>query len=465
MTTLNPESLSLPEIYAGLRDGRVSARDLVSRAISSHDRLDDHLGAYFAWMGESALAVAGQVDELLALGRDTGPLMGLPVSVKELYGVPGLQTHAGSPAPLPHRWERPGPLVRRLLGQLAAITGKTHTVEFAFGGLGVNSHWGTPRNPWDNASHRVPGGSSAGAGVSLMEGSARLALGTDTAGSVRVPAAMTGVAGLKTTFGRFSLEGIVPLSPSLDTPGLLARDVTDLEFGFRALTGADVESEQIPPDFADIRLGVPRDFFWDDCSPGVAEAVEAAMAGLEQAGVRLVPLELPDCREAFDIFRGGGLAAAELAAFLELESPRHLQTLDPNVAARVRAAETLTAAAYIQRKQRLEIMARDAAAQLAGVDALVTPTVALTPPTVEAVADADDYSRHNVLALRNTMVGNLMGLCGLTLPVGVDAEGMPVGMQLLSGPWREAHLLRLGRCFEALIGRGSELPGYPGHPG
>lgn len=462
MTTSNPDALSLPALHAALRDGRLSARELVQGAVAGYDASEDRDQAYFAWSGDQGLALAEHVDGLLAQGRDTGPLMGLPVSVKELYGVPGFRTYAGSPAPMPERWEAPGPLVQRLLGQLAVIMGKTHTVEFAFGGLGVNAHWGTPRNPWDRQAHRVPGGSSSGAGVSLLQGSARLALGTDTAGSVRVPASMTGVAGLKTTRGLFSIDGIVPLSSSLDTPGLLARDVVDLAFGFHALAGDAViaeESHRLEP--RAIRLGVPRAFFWEDCSPGVAEAVEAAMVTLEGAGVSLVPLELPHTAEAFDLLRAGGLAATELAAFLEQESPAHLQTLDPIVAARIRAAEALPATAYIQRQRRLEAMSRDAARVLADVDALITPTVAVTPPRLDQVASADDYARHNVLALRNTVIGNFMGLCGLTLPVGVDRAGMPVGMQLLAGPWCERRVLQVGASLEYLLGRGADLPGYP----
>ena len=458
----NPDTLSLTGLHAALRAGRLSVRELVQGAVAGHDATEDRDQAYFAWSGHQGLALAEHVDGLLAQGRDTGPLMGLPVSVKELYGVPGFRTYAGSPAPMPERWEAPGPLVQRLLGQLAVIMGKTHTVEFAFGGLGVNVHWGTPRNPWDRQAHRVPGGSSSGAGVSLLQGSACLALGTDTAGSVRVPAAMTGVAGLKTTRGLFSIDGIVPLSPSLDTPGLLARDVADLAFGFHALTGGPAGPEQPSgPEPRAIRLGVPRTFFWEDCSPGVVAAVEAAVTTLEHAGVSLVPLELPHTGEAFDLLRAGGLAAPELAAFLEQESPSHLQTLDPVVVARIRAAEALPATAYIQRRQRLEAMSRDAARALADVDALITPTVAVTPPRVDEVANTDDYARHNVLALRNTVVANFMGLCGLTMPVGVDAAGMPVGLQLLAEPWQEAHLLRLGASLEGVLGRGADLPGYP----
>ncbi|MDH3640320.1 MAG: amidase, partial [Gammaproteobacteria bacterium] len=158
-------------------------------------------------------------------------LLGVPVSVKDLFGVPGFPTYAGSPARLPAQFEESGPVVQTLQRRGAAITGKTHTVEFAFGGLGFNSHWPVPRNPWDNGAYRVSGGSSAGAGVSLYC-DARLALGTDTAGSVRIPASMTGVVGLKTSYGRWPMSGIVPLCPSLDSTGLLGHTVADVRYAF-----------------------------------------------------------------------------------------------------------------------------------------------------------------------------------------------------------------------------------------
>lgn len=463
MTNTNhtADSRSLPEIHTALRRGDVSASALMEQAAARYAEVGARNHAYTAWDGENALELARHVDALLALGRDTGPLMGMPVSVKDLFGLPGFRTHAGSPSPMPERWEEPGPIVRQLLGQLSCITGKTQTVEFAFGGLGTNPHWGTPRNPRDAEVHRVPGGSSAGAGVSIVEGSARLALGTDTSGSVRIPAAMTGVAGLKTTAGRLSTEGVVPLSTTLDTVGLLARDVTDLAFGYHALTDTQHPAERsiqpLPP--RAIRLGVPDSFFWDDCSPGVAEAVQAALTKLVAHHVQIVPLELPGCDEAFEHFRNGGLAAAELAAFLGTESPGHIKTLDANVAARIRGGQNLSATEYLQRREHLQRLAGTAAETLTEVDALVTPTVVITPPPVDDVQTPEAYARANILSLRNTMIANFMGLCALTLPAGKDAAGMPVGLHLIAAPWRESQLLAMGRTLETVLGTGSEMFG------
>ena len=228
----------LADLALDLRLGKVNAQDLAYAVIDNHDNSCHSLNAYKTWDKEKIIQQAKVADSALNAGIDGGSLQGLPVSVKDLYGVTGFPTFAGSPKSLPKRWEREGPVIKALRRQLAVIAGKTHTVEFAFGGLGANPHWTTPRNPWDRDKHRVPGGSSSGAGVTLAVGSALLALGTDTAGSVRIPASMTGNVGFKTSIGRWSVEGIVPLSPSLDTVGLLARSVEDVAFGFLALDPA-----------------------------------------------------------------------------------------------------------------------------------------------------------------------------------------------------------------------------------
>ena len=214
-------SRPLIEIARDLREKRASARELTEAAIARHERFGERLHAYSLWAPEQARAVADAADAAFAAGVSVGPLQGVPVSLKDLFAAAGYPCFAGSSRRLPaDPWERDGPLVATLRRQLGVIMGKTHMVEFAFGGTGRNSHHGAPYNPWDAAAHRSVGGSSSGAGVSLLEGSALLAFGSDTAGSVRIPACMTGNAGLKVTLGRWSTEGVVPLSFSFDTPGL-----------------------------------------------------------------------------------------------------------------------------------------------------------------------------------------------------------------------------------------------------
>lgn len=460
----SPIFLPMRELYNRLRDGTLSAVSLAETAADFFAKRGEYDHAYLSWNEEAALRSARATDAVLAAGGDAGPLMGMPVSVKDIYAVPGFPTYAGSSRRLPAKWEIPGPVVEALLRQLPTLMGKTQTVEFAFGGLGTNLHWGTPRNPWDPVIHRCPGGSSSGAGVSLVDGTACLAFGTDTAGSVRIPASMTGVAGLKTTAGRWPTKQIVPLSSTLDTPGLLARSVDDLVFAFTALDHeVSGECSNLPPvpELADLSFGVPEKFFWDDCSPGIAETVRDAICRLEAAGARIVTLDLPRTDEAYLLFRQGGLAATELSAFLNTELPDIISALDPNVAARIKAADNIPAWEYVRRCNVIDSLSETGAECLAAVDALLTPTVAVTPPAIESLSQKGVYREANMLALRNTMIGNFMGLCGLTMPAGKDAAGMPVGMQLLTGPWQEARLLSIGLAIEAKIGNSLDILGEP----
>ena len=449
-------SATIAELGTALRAGQVTARDLLDQALANRN---EALGAYKLWMPDQAARAADLADAAFAQGLEFGPLQGLPVSVKDLFGVTGTPTHAGAPKPLPSAWEAEGPVVAAVRSGLAVITGKTHTVEFAFGGVGSNPHWGTPRNPWGGTSHRVPGGSSAGAGVSLLEGTAVAALGSDTAGSVRIPASFTGTVGLKTSFGRWSLQGIVPLSPSLDTAGLLTRSVADAALAFPTMDPV-CQTPPMPADRSSLRLGVIESFF-EECGPGVAEVVRAALAELEQQGVTVRTFDLPEVAVAKEIFGEGGLAVPEFVAFIENELPEFRATLDPNVRSRFEAFGTLTATAYLGRKMRIARAAAAANARLAGIDAVVGPTTPITAPLLQHAAEGEGYRTHNMAALRNTMPGNILELCGLTIPAGLDDSGMPVGLQLLAPRGTDERLISIGLAVEAVIGPASRRLGPP----
>jgi len=451
---------SLHELAHQLFHGDLSAEDLTRRCLA---RRDPRLGAYKSVDDERSLALARAADAAFAAGVSPGPLTGIPISIKDLYGVPGYPIFAGSSARLPEEFEEPGPIVEALLSQLAVIVGKTHTVEFAFGGLGTNPHWPTPLNPWSKEP-RVPGGSSAGAGVSLVEGSALLALGTDTAGSVRIPASFTGNVGLKTSFGRWSTEGVVPLSSTLDTTGVLTRTVGDALWAFGALDPNWGEPEallhELPDvDASELTFGVPSRFFFDDCDPGVAKAVEQALAKLGGAGAQLVELSLPEVDPAYALFRQGGPASVELHHFLTTRLPAWLEKLDPNVRARLGDAGKLPAHDYLSRLEQLTELSAQAASRLASVDALITPTVAITPPTLAEVATPQGYAKKNLLALRNTAVISYLDFCALSLPCGRDAAGMPVGLQIVLPSGEEERLLAIGLSVERVLGDGPALLG------
>ena len=452
--------LSLAEYASRLRSREQTAVGLVERCTQNYARTESRLNAYKTWDGVRARGVAGAVDTLLDQGIDLGPLMGIPVSVKDMYGVPGLPVFAGSAEALPEAWQAAGPIVAQLQRQLGVVVGKTHTVEFALGGLGVNAHWGTPRNPWSPGEHRVPGGSSSGAGVSLVQGSALLALGTDTAGSVRVPASMTGQVGLKTTYGRWPVEGIVPLSSSLDTAGLLTRTVEDLAFAFAAIDG---DCTAVPAQGADrlrgLRIGVPDNYFWDDIEPSIAAVVDSTVERLARAGAQVVRLTLPHCEDAYQIFRTGGIAACELAAYLDQNFPHKVERLDPVVRDRVRWAEQISSVDYLRRKAVLRRCAAEATAVFRDVEVLLSPTVPITPPRLADIVEGARYGAANMLAMRNTAISNLFGWCALTMPVGLDASRMPVGLQLMGPPRAEARLIGIGLGIESLIGKGFELLG------
>lgn len=451
---------TLAQIATDLREGAVSARELAEAAVAAHDATEASLNAYRTWAGDRALEQAGAVDTLLRSGIDSGPLMGLPVSVKDLYGVPGLPVFAGTDTAFPEEWQQAGPLVGAVLAQLGIVTGKTHTVEFAFGGIGTNPHAGTPVNPWSTPDEaRAPGGSSSGAGVSLAQGSALLALGTDTAGSVRIPAAMTGQVALKTTHGRWSLDGIIPLSPSLDTPGLLARSVADLAFGFEALDPdpAPVEATEL----GGLRLGVIRNTVWDGIDASIATNTTDALRAVESAGAELADIDLPCVDEVLAIFRAGGLAAPELRAFLDQNFPERIARLDPTVMARVQAADEVSAAEYLRRRAALSRSGRIAAQVFDEVDLLVSPTVPISAPVLADLADPEVYRIANMMALRNTAMVNLLGWCAVTLPTGLDANGIPSGLQIIAPPGQEEWLLAAALAVEGVLGAGPDLLGRP----
>lgn len=466
MATSDLSDMSIEQIHADLRDGKITALGLAERAIENFARRDSGLNAYKTWSPEALRAQAQVADAAFAADLDFGALQGMPVSVKDLYGVSGYPTFAGTPKALPEKWQSEGPVVGALRHGLAAITGKTHTVEFAFGGVGTNPHWDTPRNPWDAEKHRAPGGSSAGAGVSLLTGTAVVAVGSDTAGSVRVPASVTGTVGVKTSAHRWSTAGIVPLSPSLDTAGILTRSAADAAIAFAVIDPlvdahpltflAGLRDCEIP----DIRVGI-CDWYFEGSTPAIAEAVREAIAELCDKGMSAVPLAMPEVDEAHEIFCRGGLAAPEFAAFINGEMTDYKATLDPNVSARFDRMEAITAIDYLSRRKRLEELAVAADARMGDVDVVLAPTVAITPPDIATVAGGKEYFEANMGMLRNTAPINMLSLCAVTLPVALDNERMPVGLQVIAPYGEDERALAVACAIEDALGTARQRLGVP----
>lgn len=438
---------SLRGIARHLADGTLRAQDVTEAALARHD---PGLNAYVSYAPTLARKQAAAADAAFAAGVRLGGLQGVPVSFKDLYGVAGLPTFAGTPRALPEVWTQDAAMVQALRRQLGVIVGKTHTVEFAYGSLGTSRHHPVPWNPADRVTHRAPGGSSSGAGVSVVEGTALVAFGTDTGGSVRIPASLTGTVGLKTTLGRWSTRGIVPLSPSFDTPGILTRSADDAAFAFEQL-----DAERVPDLDAGtpLRIGVAERFFWQDCDPGIAQRITEALGLIESAGATLTDRPLPGCDEVYRIYHQGGIVAAELYAFLQARLPDWLDTLDPRVRRRLNDGRALAAWEYLHHKARYAELGAQAAQMLAGYDAIICPTVPITAPPVSLLDDPDTYARLNLAMLRNTCVVSFLGLCAVTIPAGLDGAGMPVGLQLIGAPRTEARLLAVACHLESLLAR------------
>ena len=277
---------------------------------------------------------------------------------------------------------------------------------------------------------------------------------------------MTGNVGLKVTLGRWSAAGVVPLSPTFDTPGLLARSVEDAAYGFAALDPVLADpfryiNRIASLNIAGVRIGVGDSFLWGDCDPGIAEAAKAAIDGLASRGALLRERAFPEAPAAFEVFREGGLSAIELRSFLDQELPQWIAELDPIMAPAVRGAETLSAREYLSRIQRLRQLARAAQPRFADVEVIASPTLCVTPPPIADVSEAEGHLRNNRRIVRNTVPVNYLGLCAITMPVGRDRAGMPVGLQFIAPPGSEERLIAVALAAERVLGTAAQRLGTP----
>ena len=457
---------SIHQTAARVRRGEESALQVVEGAIRRHET--SHLGAYIVFDGDGARAQATTIDAAVARGDDPGPLAGITVSVKDLYGVEGLPIRAGTRRELPAQWQREGFLVRAIRQLGGVIVGKTHTVELAFGGVGLNPNTGTPVNPWDADEHRVPGGSSAGAGVSLWEGSAMLALGSDTGGSVRIPASATGVVGHRHTTGRWPTTGVLPLSTTLDTVGLLTQTVEDSRYAFGVIDHLAGHSPKATTDanaiqVSGLRIGVPRSNLWSGATPGIATVVRRALDDLEHAGAHIVELEAPELDEASESYLAGELVQPERFESLERDLPGWMAILDPTVGKRLESAGDVSAVDYVAILRLRHRLSATLHTRLdtQRIDLLATPTLPITPPPVSTLSQLDVYRAVNRDMLSGTGPASMLDMCAVSLPAGLDDHGMPVGLQLLGRVGCDYELLDRAAAAELALGTNVERLGVP----
>jgi aspartyl-tRNA(Asn)/glutamyl-tRNA(Gln) amidotransferase subunit A len=451
---------SIPTLAARLRDGSSSPVALTEALLARIAALDGRLHAFIRVTGERALAEARAAELALRGGQDLGPLHGIPYAVKDLFDVRGVPTTAGTRLLADNVAAEDAAVVRRLASAGMILIGKTHTVQFAFGGIGVNHDQGTPHNPWHATPH-APGGSSSGSAVAVAAGLVPMALGSDTGGSVRLPAALCGAVGLKTTVGRVSRAGVYPLSWTLDSVGPLARTVEDAALAYQALQGADLRDETTagvgPHDVLDtlrdgvrgLRLAVPETLFLDDVDPEVERAVREAAATFRSLGALVSSIKLPEASEAMAEQKRALAIAAEACVVNARFLDQHFDALDPVVAHRMIAGRQLAAPDYFALLRQWADLRRRVAARLADVDALIVPTTPLAArPLAEIDATRESYSQFNARYLRNTAVGNLLNLCGVSLPCGFTAAGLPIGLQVYAKPFQEDVALRVAHAYE-----------------
>ena len=451
---------SITELAGRLRSGALSPVALTESLLARIEALDPALHAFVAVTAERARAEARAAEAALRGGHDRGPLHGIPYAVKDLYDVRGVATGAGTHLLRDNVAAADCPSVQRLAAAGMVLLGKTHTVQFAFGGVGINHDLGTPHNPWHREPH-APGGSSSGSAVATAAGLAPVALGSDTGGSVRLPAALCGVVGLKTTVGRVGRSGVYPLSWTLDSLGPLTRTVTDAALVYQVLQGTDFHDATtigVPPHDAlrdlqrgvrGLRLAFGETLFFDDVDPEVEAAVRETGRVFTGLGATVGSITVPEAAEGMAEKARALAIAAEAcvgnARFLD----QHFDALDPVVAHRMIAGRTLSAPDYHALLRQWQGLRERVQRTLQDVDALLVPTAPLPArPLREIDRTRESYAEFNGKYLRNTAIGNILNLCAVSVPCGWTRAGLPIGLQIYAKPFQEDVALRVAHAYE-----------------
>jgi aspartyl-tRNA(Asn)/glutamyl-tRNA(Gln) amidotransferase subunit A len=434
--------------------GEIKAERLTEEALSIIAKLQPELNAFITVTADEAMARAREADKEIAAGRYLGPLHGIPLSLKDLVDVAGVPTTAGSRLREGRVAKRDAPLVTHLRAAGAVFVGKTNLHEFAFGTTSEDSGWGPARHPIDPS--RSPGGSSGGSAIAVKTGMSIASVGTDTGGSVRIPAAACGVVGLKPGWGEISADGVVPLSRQLDHVGPLTRSVDDAELLFHVMRGnapADIRDDR--ESLRVLRIATLDDYFMDRLSSGVEATVRAAYEVLARAGAKITTTSLPHARDVAPIYLHLVLADAAAYHATALQERPHAYT--PNVRIRLEMGRHILAEDYARALRGREVITREVDRALSNVDALVLPALAVEAPPIGAATVAvkgGDEAVRNAM-LRCTQPFNLTGHPAISLPCGVTPAGLPIGLQVVGHRGRTADLLRVARAVERTL----NLPG------
>ena len=446
-----PNTPTLATLADDLDSGRTSARKLIDECLARiADTTGEGMRAFIHVDAEAAIEAAEAMDRLREVKAAPSPFAGIPVSIKDLFDINGQVTRAGSralddSAPA----EADASAVARLRRAGFIVIGRTNMTEFAYSGIGINPHFGTPKSAWQRSVGHVPGGSSSGAAVSVVDRMAHGALGTDTGGSCRIPAAFNGIVGFKPTQRRVPLDGGVPLSFTLDSFGPLARTV-----GCCAVLDAVLANESVKPlqprSIKGMRLAVPTTVALDELEEAVARTFERALETLSRQGALIERIAVPEFLDVGVMNTKGGFAAAESYAWHRYLIISHGNVYDPRVAMRILRGEAISAADYIDLLEMRKSLIARSTVRLAPYDALVLPTTANTPPRIADLADDKAFTAANLLALRNCTLINMIDGCAISLPCHREGE-VPVGLMLAAAGGSDRRIFELAAAMEAVI--------------
>jgi aspartyl-tRNA(Asn)/glutamyl-tRNA(Gln) amidotransferase subunit A len=435
--------LDVAELARLIANRDLSSTELTRAYLERIERFDPLLRAFITVDADRALAAAQVADATFP----SGALHGVPIAVKDNIATRGLRTTAGSRVLANWVPDQDAPVVRSLADAGAVLIGKTNLHEFAYGGTCTNVEFGAVRNPWNTA--HVPGGSSGGSGVAVAAGLCAAALGTDTAGSVRLPAAQCGVVGLKPTYSRTSIERVIPLAWSLDHVGPITRCVADAALLLDVLAGTNTFATHSSDDIAGVRIGVPRKYFFDDLQSDVAVAIGDALNVLGGLGATLVDVEWPAAHLSNSAT--WTIIMAESSAYHRpwFRSRRH--DYAPETRANLDLAELLPASDYVQAQRVRTVLRQQVREVLSTVDALATPSLAITAPLIgqTGIEIGGKTKAINPVFIRLADPFNLTGTPAISVPCGFGANGLPVGLQLATAAFQERMVLRVASAFEA----------------
>jgi aspartyl-tRNA(Asn)/glutamyl-tRNA(Gln) amidotransferase subunit A len=449
--------VTIQETGKALRQRAVSSVELTREALKRIEQFEPRLRTFITITAEIAQDRARQADQELARGGDRGPLHGIPVAVKDVFSTQEIRTTCGSKLFADHVPEFDAAVVERLKAAGAVIIGKTNMHELAYGITSANPHFGAVRNPWD--LERIPGGSSGGSGSAVAADLVFMAMGSDTGGSIRIPASFCGIVGLKPSFGRVSRYGVLPLDFSLDHMGPLARSVRDAALALDAIAGFDPRDDTssrrpveayLPSETVSIRgvrIGLPENFYFERLTAAVVEAVKRATVTAEQLGALVVPIRLPDIAALNTVARV--ILLCEASATMERYLARR-EDFGPDVLALLDQGRLIPASDYINAQRMRRVLRREFDSVWKQVDCLFTPTTPTSAPklgqnTIDVGHGEEDV---RIASTRLVRAINLLGLPALSLPCGFDKGGLPLGLQIIGGSFQEALVLKVGAAIE-----------------